>query len=465
MKNKFRILLLLLFIWDIGFSQTWTSVGGGIGNQEGGAIHDIKIINNSLFVSGGFMQFGKYTVLAEWNSYKWQFYLLNGGSIRAVENYNSKLYIGGSFSSANEDWDGIKNIAYWNTLENKWFAVGTSSYPPTGGDVNSFQIYKGKLYVGGNFMTIGGNSFMSFVASWDDKKYDFLGDAQQYYGLGGVEDMCVFNDKLIVAGDFRNEKGIKNLGAYNGTYWTKLNNKDFPNSTKAVFTDEINNGLYVSFFEIDGTIVTPFTVRLNDTENHWDTIYHTNNHGEITLAAANAYAIYNNNLYAVSNSYSYAKNYTFARFDGYNWYPIKGPEEGNVFDLKVWNDTLYLGGSFKNVNGDTNMAYLAAYYDTTRGHLDEVGLGISEIEKEKYNLSIFPNPSKNKATISYNLPIGESGEIKIYTINGVLVEEHKLEFGANTLEIKTNKWKYGTYIYSLQIEGKVLESKKMVVGK
>ena len=458
-----KILLLLLLITSMGFTQTWSSVGGGCVKQGGAGIYQIKIIDNLLYVSGGgFTTDGN---IAFWNGKIWNSYISDKGCgvFHAFDKYNDKLYIGGNFYCLNNWNENLEKIAYWNTLENKWFAVGTSSYPPTGGDVNLFQIYKGKLYVGGNFMTIGGNSSMSFIASWDDKKYDFLGDAQQYYGVGGVKDMCVFNDKLIVAGDFINEKGINNLGAYNGTYWTKLNNKDFPNSTKAVFTDEINKGLYVSFFEVDGTIVTPFTVRLNDTENHWDTIYHTDKNGEITFGTANAYAIYNNNLYAVCNDRDYAKNYTFARFDGYEWQPIVGPE-GNVYDIKVWNDTLYLGGSFKNVNGDTSMAYLAAYYDTTRGHLDEVGLGVTEIEKDKYNLSIFPNPSKNKATISYNLPIGEKGEIKIYSINGVLVQEHKLEFGANTLEIKTTKWKPGTYIYSLQIEGKVLESKKMVVN-
>jgi len=78
-----------------------------------------------------------------------------------------------------------------------------------------------------------------------------------------------------------------------------------------------------------------------------------------------------------------------------------------------------------------------------------------------------PNPFDQATSISCYLPEGSSnGQIMIFSSTGVLVKDFTLSSqGMNQVTIDAGSLKSGIYTYSLIINGKVFDTKKMTVTK
>lgn len=93
---------------------------------------------------------------------------------------------------------------------------------------------------------------------------------------------------------------------------------------------------------------------------------------------------------------------------------------------------------------------------------------ISESSKniEVQALNVYPNPVKDNATVEYTL--SQSGSVKIYitNTNGVLVtvlKEGINNKGTYKESLNTSGWTSGVYICVLQVEGKSIVTKKIIV--
>ncbi|HCA41828.1 MAG TPA: hypothetical protein DEP28_01090 [Bacteroidetes bacterium] len=86
-----------------------------------------------------------------------------------------------------------------------------------------------------------------------------------------------------------------------------------------------------------------------------------------------------------------------------------------------------------------------------------------------YNLSQnFPNPFNPKTNINFNLKKSENVILNIYDISGKKVEtlvNKKLSQGDYKIEWNANQYSSGVYFYSLYIDGKLIDSKKMILMK
>lgn len=79
--------------------------------------------------------------------------------------------------------------------------------------------------------------------------------------------------------------------------------------------------------------------------------------------------------------------------------------------------------------------------------------------------SAFPNPSSNQITIDYKLPLGtQKGEIVISDMNGKEIKKYSVDNSFSNLVIPTNELMKGMYLYSLKGDGKILETKKIIVA-
>lgn len=77
-----------------------------------------------------------------------------------------------------------------------------------------------------------------------------------------------------------------------------------------------------------------------------------------------------------------------------------------------------------------------------------------------------PNPNNGKAEIDYYLPsFVNSAKIIFTDILGRIVNETKLIVGYGTISVDTQDLPSGTYVFSLIIDGKIFDSKKMVRSK
>ncbi|MHA4807812.1 T9SS type A sorting domain-containing protein [Flavitalea flava] len=78
-----------------------------------------------------------------------------------------------------------------------------------------------------------------------------------------------------------------------------------------------------------------------------------------------------------------------------------------------------------------------------------------------------PNPSTNSTTIEYSLP-GDvnAATCQVYSLDGKLINTVSLSpaAGKGQVQLSTGKLTSGMYIYSLIVNGKVVDTKKMVVS-
>ena len=163
MKRLFSY-IILLFISNGIFSQTWNNLTGGIDSP-----------------------------------------------VHVIIEYNGDLYAGGVFSTAG----GVaaSNMAKWNGKI--WSPVGTG----TDGDVNAFYVFNNKLYIGGNFINAGGIS-AKYIASWDGTTWGTLSTGFN----AQVNSLAVYQNKLIAGGDFTLGSGnsANYVSLFSGTAWTAL---------------------------------------------------------------------------------------------------------------------------------------------------------------------------------------------------------------------------------------------------
>lgn len=78
-----------------------------------------------------------------------------------------------------------------------------------------------------------------------------------------------------------------------------------------------------------------------------------------------------------------------------------------------------------------------------------------------------PNPFRRETNIEYFVPPGyQTASIHISTVEGKVVRQIALsQSGRSTLHLKTGTFPAGTYQYSLIIDGKLIDTKRMVISK
>jgi hypothetical protein len=83
-----------------------------------------------------------------------------------------------------------------------------------------------------------------------------------------------------------------------------------------------------------------------------------------------------------------------------------------------------------------------------------------------YSLSSAPNPANESTKIIYKLPTGvQFGEIIIYNVYGTEIKKFKVSSTFDFISLSTENLPSGMYLYSLIADGKLLESKKLIIIK
>src|SRR6201991_3907695 len=80
----------------------------------------------------------------------------------------------------------------------------------------------------------------------------------------------------------------------------------------------------------------------------------------------------------------------------------------------------------------------------------------------------FPNPASTSTTISYSLPAGvTAAACQVYTLDGKAITSLVLSpsAGKSQVQLNTGGLASGIYMYSLIVNGKVLDTKKLVISK
>ena len=363
--------------------------------------------------------------------------------------FNSELYFGGFFDPPAAGTGDVFKLGKWDGSQ--WSKVSGGVTVSLTQKTYTMAAYKGELYVGGNITTINGLN-INRIARWDGNSWKNVGGGVTGGFIPQVRAMAVFNNELYVGGDFTFAGGVpaSYIARWNGTQWDSVA-WGIGNIIFSMVADTISNVLYVggNFYNAGGIPVN-YVAKWDGTS--WSNI----GSGGITVSAL-AMAMYDNKLYV--GGYSTTGTITdtlLAEWDGVQWSKVTGPNE-TVSSLTVFNNELYVGGYFDKVN-TTTVNYIARY---------NASVGIDDIQKKEieYLGDNIPNPFKNTTTIPYYVPQRSEGVIKVYDIIGELVKKVEVSSNSRQVEISLEGFAEGTYLYSIEIDGVLMQSRKMVIAE
>jgi hypothetical protein len=98
----------------------------------------------------------------------------------------------------------------------------------------------------------------------------------------------------------------------------------------------------------------------------------------------------------------------------------------------------------------------------------EFSAGINQISSGPKNTLVkaFPDPSDNTATIQYSLAKdARSAQINVMNMLGNKVGEYSLDLRDSKFVIPTNSLAPGIYFYSLEVDGSIISTKKLVINR
>lgn len=204
-------------------------------------VYALTVYNGELIAGGIFANAG-FTLaegVARWNWTSWD--SMGSGlyySVKCFTEYNGDLIAGGSFTSTSNHQEYAGRVARWTGTA--WERLGSGI---DNGQVLALTVYDGELIAGGTFAEAGGVSF-NHIAKWNGTTWDSLG-----LGVNGfVSALTVYNNELITGGDFLYAGGtiwqggtrVRNIAKWNGAVWEPLGS-GVSGSVKAltVYNDEL----------------------------------------------------------------------------------------------------------------------------------------------------------------------------------------------------------------------------------
>lgn len=90
-------------------------------------------------------------------------------------------------------------------------------------------------------------------------------------------------------------------------------------------------------------------------------------------------------------------------------------------------------------------------------------ISVWELEKQNNLNSIYPNPAKDLAFMRYDVSSNVNANLEIYDLVGKKVKSLNLASGSNNLLFSVNEFESGIYLCNLVIDGKIIDTEKLVV--
>lgn len=83
---------------------------------------------------------------------------------------------------------------------------------------------------------------------------------------------------------------------------------------------------------------------------------------------------------------------------------------------------------------------------------------------EMQKLKLYPNPTSNYLFIDYDIIYIKEAKLQIYNSIGAVIYSKLLEDKQDNIKIPVSDYKNGLYFCSLQIDGKLINTKKFLVN-
>lgn len=461
------------------FGQSWYPLGIGVNGSTDGSptVNCIGHFNGKITIGGFFTNSGSVVLngVGQWDGNSW--YPMESGLYHAIlpagnsgigfeyYSYKDTTYLAGSFTTAGgtsgtDSTHSAKNIAKWDGTQ--WKPIkrwGDGFY----GGAGSMVEYNSNLIIGGGFSGCSDSTFYlptTTIAKWNDTAFSSMGTLTSNHSSGNdyVQDLCVYNGKLIAAGYFNSINGSPYgsygyIATYNDTIWDTLGTGfNAPVWALTVFNGELYAG---GMFTATGDNLTSLNHVAKWDGVQWLSVGEGLNDTVARFCIDTAQNIlYAGGAFTQTGLGMPAKH--IAKWNGSVWTEIGGGTNGFVYGMYNTDSILYIGGTFTQV-GSTTVNHIAVWGNNP--------VGINEIDSNKRKTKIYPQPNNGVFTLEYELKNNESGTIKIHDISGKLVASYPLIAAKNSLQINANDLNNGVYLYQVVVNGKTVNADKLVIIK
>lgn len=320
--------------------------------------------------------------------------------------YGNKTLFGGGFLSVGSNTLYAKSIALWNGT--KWDTFPTHCFSNklnfSGGGFYGFLKHQGKLWMYGGFDTIGTTISKNLVA-FDGNTFTPVPPIPVNYNTPILK-MIVYKNKLIASGIFYDypSNSISRLAMFDGTSWATVG---------VGVRGNIGNIYDMKIYQDTLYIAGTWTKASGNVSNYimkWDgTQLHDAGFGAFyNWGAIWSLVPYRDRLYAFGN-FDHAANqkaFGVAYLEKGKWtVPQDSIENWGIRNAIEYNGSIYIGGAFRSINGDTNINSLAKLlcpdFDASTGCLS----GLKDNYINRLNLKVFPNPANNTLNIETDYSI------------------------------------------------------------
>ena len=292
-----------------------------------------------------------------------------------------------------------QSITAQTPIEDKWSDIFYTSAGFDGDGVYQIKIFNDEVYICGDWNGLDGNGDYNCLMKWDGSSWDPIGKGiVENDDEASVYDMIITQDSIIACGRFENAGGdgaADQLAVYHFAtkQWSALIDTDNNNDGDFTFSGMMGGESLYTMFQHDGNLYiggnfsdaggvanTKGIAKWNIETNTWsalnDTICPTSSVNDIVMIGDSLYMSgrfwkIGETEYKGLASYSPADN---------SWHQIGTTTHWSfsINDLETDGTKLYLGGEFPDINGDTDIKYLATY-DPSTGIFEPVG-PVGEIE-------------------------------------------------------------------------------------
>ncbi len=340
----------------------WEALGEGVN----GTVWALAILGDDVYVGGEFVEAGgqEARYVARWTGTAWES-LDNslGGWVYALAVSDAgELYVGGVSNLLNANGQRLSPVGRWTGSD--WEPIGSGVEPAPNIDVYAIAFgLAGDLYVGGGIPSpfkASGTREIKYLAHWTGSEWGALGSGVN----GPVWALAVSQTGEVYAGGGFLEAGgqpVNNIARWTGTEWEPLGIGVTCQVNAIALSD---SGVFVGGF----------------------------------LTEAGGQAVDN-----------------IVRWTGTAWEALgSGVAPYDVHSLLLVGEDLYVGGNFTEAGGRP-AGNLAIWTVSTASAIDDPS---PAIPSKLVISSVFPNPLRDQATISFGMPVPGNVQLDVYDVLG-----------------------------------------------
>ena len=293
-------------------------------------IHDIHSSFPDTYVGGEVKAFAEF-----------QGNLIVGGQfIKGTLNDNNETVVPANniISWNGQSWNQLSFL--YNGAERD-LDIFLDEYEYGGVFVNALEEYNDKLFIGGTFDRIIPYDNVNSIIAWDGTNVITFGTGckRDANHVGIINDMAVFNDKLYIAGNFTEIDGVQcnNIACWDGTSWNSVSN-NFQGEIISLYSD-------VDYLRCTGTFIENLsstnyyyaTIKIsqnNDVSGYYQWGYDSYPYEGLHFPQTNCLYRYDNDLLTGGDSYLKPTNM------------FGSSVNGNVNTMIEYNYDLYVAGKF-----------------------------------------------------------------------------------------------------------------------